>query len=52
MENYDSSMILGGSGLNVQSHRAALEAVTREDLAKAAQTLQLHSTYFLKGVQE
>ena len=52
MENYDSSMILGGSGLNIQTHRAALEAVTREELAQAAQTLQLHSTYFLKGVQE
>ncbi len=52
MESYDSSMILGGSGLTYETHRQALEAVTREDLAKAAQTLQLHSTYFLKGAQE
>ena len=52
MESYDSSMILGGSGLNYETHRQALEAVTREDLSQAARTLQLHSTYFLKGAQE
>lgn len=52
MESYDSSMILGGSGLNYETHRQALEAVTRENLSQAARTLQLHSTYFLKGAQE
>lgn len=49
IENYYSTMSLNGCGMDPQRHRAALEAVTAEDLVAAAKTLELHSTYFLKG---
>ena len=49
IEGYYSAMTLGGSGMDPQTHRAALEAVTREDVVAAAQSLELHTTYFLKG---
>ena len=49
IENYYSTMTLNGCGMDPQRHRAALEAVTAEDLVAAAKTLELHSTYFLKG---
>ena len=49
LESYYSSMLLGGSGLDPQAHREALEAVTMDDLTRAAESLQPHSTYFLKG---
>ena len=49
IENYYSTMTLNGCGMDPQRHRAALEAVTAEDLIAAAKTLELHSTYFLKG---
>ena len=49
IENYYSTMTLNGCGMDPQRHRAALEAVTAEDLVAAARTLELHSTYFLKG---
>lgn len=49
IENYYSTMTLNGCGMDLQRHRAALEAVTAEDLVAAAKTLELHSTYFLKG---
>jgi hypothetical protein len=29
----------------------AVEAVTREDVMRAANTVQLHSVFFLKGVE-
>ena len=49
IESYYSTMTLNGCGMDPQRHRAALEAVTAEDLVAAAKTLELHSTYFLKG---
>ena len=49
IENYYSTMTLNGCGMDPQRHRAALEAVTAEDLIAAAKTLEFHSTYFLKG---
>lgn len=52
LESYYSSMVLGGSGLDPQAHRKALEAVTPEDLTRAADSLTPHSTCFLKGVSQ
>lgn len=49
MEGYYAAMELGGSGLTPQAHMEALERVTKEDVARVAETLRLHSTYFLEG---
>ena len=49
IENYYSTMTLNGCGLDPQRHREALERVRLEDVVAAANTLELHSTYFLKG---
>ena len=49
LENYYSSMRLGGSTLDPRAHRAALEAVTREDLIRCAKSIRLHSSCFLTG---
>ena len=39
-------------GLTPDAYMAALQAVTAEDVVAAANTLRLHSTYFLKGVSQ
>ena len=49
LESYYSSMRLGGGPLDPQAHRAALEAVTREDLVRCARSVRLHSSCFLTG---
>lgn len=49
IEGYYLSSILSGLNRTPQSHSQALEAVTKEQVVAAARTLQLHSTYFLKG---
>ena len=49
LESYYSAIRLGGSALDPQAHRAALEAVTREDLVRCAKTVRLHSSCFLTG---
>lgn len=50
IENYYSMQALGGSALDPAQYRAAIEKVTVSDVARAAQTLQEHSAFFLKGV--
>lgn len=51
IEGYDSAMALGGSGLTQQAHMAALRAVGLEDVVRCARSLELHTTYFLKGAK-
>ena len=50
MEGYYASAALSGLALTPEAYIAAVEAVTAEDVAAAAETVQLHTTYFLKEV--
>mgnify|MGYP003295280002 CR=1 FL=1 len=52
MEGYHATAALSGLGLTPEEYMAALERVTMEQVVAAADTLQLHSTYFLKGETE
>lgn len=52
MENYYSSAALSGLPLSVEDYLAAARAMTVEQVAKAAQTVKLHSVFFLKGVTQ
>ena len=52
IEGYYAPAALSGSGRTPDSHMAAIRAVTAEQVAAAARTLKLHTTYFLKGVSE
>ena len=49
IESYYATAALSGMPLTVSEYAAAVEAVTREDVAAAAQTLQLRVSYFLRG---
>ncbi len=51
MENYYASAALSGLPLTVQEYMEKAKTATVQQLAEAAQTLQLHSTFFLKGVE-
>ena len=51
IENYYGTVALSGLGLSPAQYIAAVEQVSREQVAAAAQTLELHTRYFLKGVQ-
>ncbi len=51
IEGYYSSGILSGLNMTPAAYIRAVEAVTRSQVAQAAQRLQLHTVYFLKGVQ-
>ena len=51
IEGYDSAMVLCGSGLTPEKHMAALRAVGLEDVVRCARSLELHTTYFLKGAK-
>lgn len=50
IESYYSTQNRSGMSLTVEAYRAAVEAVTAQDVAAAAATLREHSAYFLKGV--
>ena len=50
IEGFYSTSILGGLPLSVEQYRRAVENVSIDAVAAAAATLQLHTTYFLKGV--
>lgn len=52
IEGYESTAAIGRLSLTLEQYRQAVETVTAEQVAQAAQTLQLHTTYFLKGVSE
>ena len=49
IEGYYATAALSGMGLTPAEYMAAVEAVTKEQVVAAANTLQLHTTYFLKG---
>jgi len=49
IEGYYATAALSGMGLTPEQYMAAVEAVTKTQVVAAANTLQLHTTYFLKG---
>lgn len=49
IEGFYSTSVLSDLPLSVQQYRQAVEAVTAQDVSRAANTLTLHTTYFLKG---
>ena len=51
IESYYGTACLTGLALTPQAYMEAVAQVTREQVAQAAQTLQLHTVFFLKGVQ-
>ena len=51
IEGYETTAAISGLSLTVDGYRQAVEAVTTEQVAEAARTVQLHTTYFLKGVE-
>ena len=51
IEGYYASGVLSGLNMTPEAYIQAVEAVTLPQIMEAAQHLQLHTTYFLKGVQ-
>ena len=51
IESYYANGALSGLQLDPQAYMERVEATTLEQVQKAAQKLQLHSVFFLKGVQ-
>lgn len=49
MENYYANRNIAGPRLTLEEHMAAVEAAAVQDVVAAANTVRLHSTYFLKG---
>ena len=52
IEGYYSTVNLSGLALTPQAYMDAVRTVTREQVAEAAKTVKLHTTYFLKGVDQ
>lgn len=52
IEGYYSTGALSGMGMTPEAYMEKVNAVTAEQVAEAARTLKLHTTYFLKGVTE
>ncbi len=50
IEGFYATANLSGLTLSPEAYMAAVEAVTPEDVAKAAKTVKLHTTYFLRGL--
>ena len=50
IEGYYATAALSGMKLTPDTYMDAVRAVTREQVAAAAKSLRLHTTYFLKGV--
>ena len=49
IEGYYATAALSGMGLTPEQYMAAVEAVTKTEVVAAANSLELHTTYFLKG---
>ena len=49
IENFYGTAALSGLCLTREEYMQAVEQTTREDVVRCAQSLSLHSTYFLKG---
>ena len=52
IESFYSTSLLSGLNLDPEKYILAVSRVTKEQVAEAAGTLQLHSSYFLKGGSE
>ncbi len=50
IEGYYSTAALGGLAMDLETYRRAIQSVTLEQVAQAARTVKLHSSFFLKGV--
>ena len=50
IEGYETTAAIGGLKLSVAQYSAAVRAVTVQQVAQAAQTVRLHTSYVLKGV--
>lgn len=51
IEGYETTAAISELPLSVEEYYRAVEAVTAADVAAAAKSLKLHTTYFLKGVE-
>ena len=51
IENYYATAALSGLSLTPQAYMQAVQQVDAQQVADAAKTLQLHTVYFLEGVQ-
>jgi predicted Zn-dependent peptidase len=49
IESFYATAALSGLPLTVEAYMKAVETVTTEQIARVAQTLQLHTVYFLRG---
>ena len=49
IEGYYATASLSGMKMTPAEYMAAIEAVTKEQVVEAANSLMLHTTYFLKG---
>ena len=52
IENYYATAALSGMAMTPETYADAVRSVTREQVAAAAKTVKLHTTYLLKGVAE
>ena len=50
IESYYSTSTLSGNRFSLQDYRAAVEQTTALQVSEAARSLQLHSSFILKGV--
>lgn len=50
IEGYETTAAISGLPLTVAEYYRAVESVSTEQVAAAAKTVELHTTYFLKGV--
>jgi predicted Zn-dependent peptidase len=50
IEGYETTAAIGGLRLSVPQYRKAVEQVTVQQVADAAKTLTLRTSYFVKGV--
>ncbi len=51
IEGYETTAAISGLPMTVDGYRQAVEVVTAQQVAEAARTVRLHTTYFLKGVE-
>ena len=50
LEGYYSVSAISGLNLSLEDYMARIDGVTLEDVARAASSVKLHTSYFLKGV--
>ena len=51
IESYYATHLLSGAFRDPAQYMAQIRSVTLEDVVAAAETVRLHSTYFLRGAQ-